>query len=113
MIPEDAGVANAVGAVVGQIRAAVTVFVTVPEEGIFVVNGAGESLRLLDEERAFSEARRRAEDAALEAARKSGAESPVVTIMEDIAAPEIEGARKLIEARFVAVASGRPRIAHH
>ncbi|KQV35931.1 MULTISPECIES: hydantoinase/oxoprolinase family protein [unclassified Rhizobium] len=113
VIPADAGVANAVGAVVGQIRAAVTVFVTVPEEGIFVVNGAGESLRLLDEAKAFAEARRRAEDAALQAAQKSGAESPVVMILEDISAPEIEGTRKLIEARFVAVASGRPRIAHH
>ena len=48
-IPEEAGVANAVGAVVGQVRASVTVFVTTPEEGIFIVNGAGPSSRFLDE----------------------------------------------------------------
>ncbi|WP_075291935.1 hydantoinase/oxoprolinase N-terminal domain-containing protein [Pararhizobium arenae] len=113
VIPADAGVANAVGAVVGQIRASATVFVTVPEEGIFIVNGAGESARFIDEEKAFGEARQRAESAALEAAQRNGAESPVVMLTEDIAAPEIEGNRKLIEARFVAVASGRPRIAHH
>ncbi|MDQ0318271.1 N-methylhydantoinase A/oxoprolinase/acetone carboxylase beta subunit [Pararhizobium capsulatum DSM 1112] len=113
IIPADAGVANAVGAVVGQIRASAAAFVTVQEEGIFVVNGAGEMARFLDEEKAFAEARRRVEAAALDAAQRNGAESPAVMVTEDIAAPEIEGSRKLIEARFVAVASGRPRIAHH
>ncbi|HEV7306399.1 hydantoinase/oxoprolinase family protein [Ensifer sp.] len=112
-IPEEAGVANAVGAVVGQVRATVTVFVTMPEEGIFVVNGAGVSERFLDQERAFDIARRRAEAMALEAARTNGAEDPASLLREEIDAPEVEGSRKLIEARFIASASGRPRIAHH
>lgn len=110
-IPSDAGVANAVGAVVGQVRNAVTVFVTQPEEGIFIVNGAGDSLRLIDEEAAFSLAKERAMTAALQAARANGADEPVVTLSEAIDAPEVEGSRKLIEARFTATASGRPRIA--
>lgn len=110
-IPADAGVANAVGAVVGQVRTAVTVFVTMPEDGVFIVNGAGESLRLIDEAKAFSLAKERAMTAALHAARANGAEEPVVTLSEDIDAPEVEGSRKLIEARFTATASGRPRIA--
>ena len=58
-------------------------------------------------------ARARASEAALAQARQNGAEDPVVNLLEDIAAPEIEGQRKLVEARFIATASGRPRIAHH
>ncbi|MCF3642322.1 hydantoinase/oxoprolinase family protein [Rhizobium sp. TRM95111] len=111
-IPYDADVANAVGAVVGQVRSAVTVFVTMPEDGIFIVNGAGDSVRLLDESAAFSLARERAVEAALHAARASGADEPMVALGEDVDAPEIEGSRKLVEARFTATASGRPRIAH-
>jgi N-methylhydantoinase A/oxoprolinase/acetone carboxylase beta subunit len=111
-IPDDAGVANAVGAVVGQVRASITVFVTTPEEGIFIVNGAGPSGRFLDEALAFASARDRAETAALQSARANGAADPVVTIREEIDAPTIEGSRKLVEARFIASASGRPRVAH-
>ena len=40
----------------------------------------------------------------------NGAEDPVVRMVEQIDAPEIEGSRKLVEARFSATASGRPRI---
>ncbi|OCO99539.1 MULTISPECIES: hydantoinase/oxoprolinase family protein [unclassified Ensifer] len=111
-IPAEAGVANAVGAVVGQVRATVTVFVTMPEEGIYVVNGAGVSERFLDQEKAFGAARGRAEALALEAARTNGAEDPASMLREEIDAPEVEGSRKLIEARFIASASGRPRIVH-
>ncbi len=110
-IPEHADVANAIGAVVGQVRASVTVFVTTPEEGVFIVAGAGESVRLIDEEAAFSLARERAIGAALHTAHLSGADEPAVTLSEVVDAPEIEGRRKLVEARFIATATGRPRIA--
>jgi N-methylhydantoinase A/oxoprolinase/acetone carboxylase beta subunit len=112
-IPAEADVANAVGAVVGQVRTTVTVFVTTPEEGIFIVNGAGASERFVDQQEAFGVARRRAETMALESARANGAEEPAAVLREEIDAPEVEGSRKLIEARFIASASGRPRIAHH
>ncbi len=111
-IPAEAGVANAVGAIVGQVRASVTVFVTAPDEGIFIVNGAGPSSRFLDQDQAFASARERAQMAALASARSSGADEPALVMREEIDAPEIEGSRKLVEARFTAVASGRPRIAH-
>ncbi|TCR90275.1 hydantoinase/oxoprolinase family protein [Rhizobium sp. BK376] len=111
-IPADSDVANAIGAVVGQVRATISVFVTMPEDGIYILSGAGEPIRLTDEERSFAVARERAEAAAIAQARLNGAEDPVVSVVEDIRAPEIEGNRKLIEARFTATASGRPRIAH-
>ena len=81
-------------------------------EGIFVVNGAGTSERFIDQEQAFDVARRRAEAVALETARTNGADDPASLLREEIDAPEVEGSRKLIEARFIASASGRPRIAH-
>jgi len=112
-IPEDAGVANAVGAVVGQVRAAVKVFVTCPQEGTFILNGSGPTLRFTDEDEAFAQARERARREALEAARASGADEPVIASHEEVDAPEVEGSRKLIEARFTAVASGRPRTVRH
>lgn len=110
-IPFDADVANAIGAVVGQVRESVTVLITTPEEGVYIVSGAGESVRLVNEEAAFSLARERAISAALHSARLSGADEPAVTVSEAIDAPEIEGSRKFVEARFTATASGRPRIA--
>ncbi len=109
VIPAEADVANAVGAVVGQVRESVTVFVTSPVEGVFVVAGAGENLRLANEEAAFSVARKRAETAATHAAQRSGCDQPALSVIQEIDAPEVEGRRQLIEARFIATASGRPR----
>jgi N-methylhydantoinase A/oxoprolinase/acetone carboxylase beta subunit len=111
-IPADSDVANAIGAVVGRVRASTTVFVTMPEDGVYIISGAGEPLRMTGEERSFAIARARAEAAAIAQARLNGADDPVVSMAEDVSAPEIEGNRKLVEARFTATASGRPRIAH-
>ncbi len=111
-VPADADVANAVGAVVGRVRATVTVFVTAPEDGIFMLSGAGDGRRFTDEEKAFEAARDRAGEAALEHARQNGAADAVLALVEEIDAPEIDGSRKLVEARFIATASGRPRLAH-
>ncbi|MBC7313423.1 MAG: hydantoinase/oxoprolinase family protein, partial [Rhizobium sp.] len=111
-VPTDADVANAVGAVVGRVRATVTVFVTAPEDGIFMLSGAGDGRRFTDEEKAFDAARERASEGALEHARQNGAVDAVLALVEEIDAPEIDGSRKLVEARFIATASGRPRLAH-
>lgn len=110
VIPQDADVANAVGAVVGQVRAAVTVTVTSPEDGRFVVAGAGENVMLAGEERALDAARERALTKAAERARLEGADEVVTSLSEEIDAPQVEGSRKFIEARIIATATGRPRI---
>jgi N-methylhydantoinase A/oxoprolinase/acetone carboxylase beta subunit len=110
-VPVHAGVANAVGAVVGQVRETVTVFVTEPDEGRFAVNGAGAHELFRERAEAFARARELARAEAREAAIRSGADHPVVEHGEHIDMPEIEGLEKLVEARFVATASGRPRIA--
>ena len=110
VIPADAGVANAIGAVAGEISQTVLVTVTSPEEGIFILSGAGATERLIGEERTFELARHRARETAIRLAVDNGADDPVVRMVEEIDAPEIEGSRKLVEARFSATASGRPRI---
>ncbi|MCB1447094.1 MAG: hydantoinase/oxoprolinase family protein [Rhizobiaceae bacterium] len=110
VIPADAGVANAIGAVAGEVSQTVTVTVTSPEEGIFILSGGGSTERMTGEDRTFELARARAREAAIRLAVTSGAEDPVLRLVEDIDAPEIEGRRKLVEARFTATASGRPKI---
>ncbi|MDP2732072.1 MAG: hydantoinase/oxoprolinase family protein [Hoeflea sp.] len=109
-VPVHAGVANAVGAVVGQVRETVTVFVTEPVEGRYAVNGAGQHQLFRDRSEAFARARDLAATEARLAATRSGADHPVVEESEQIDMPLIEGLEKLIEARFIAAASGRPRI---
>lgn len=111
VVPREADVANAVGAVVGQIRSLVTVFVTSPEEGRFVVSGAGENTHHHDEPKALEEAERRARASAAQKALASGAVDPVVSVEWEIQAPEIEGRRQLVEARVAAIATGRPSFA--
>jgi N-methylhydantoinase A/oxoprolinase/acetone carboxylase beta subunit len=110
VIPTDAGVANAIGAVAGEISQTVLVTVTSPEEGIYVISGGGKTERLFGEAETFDLARARAQGAAIEMAIASGADEPVVRLVEEIDAPEIEGSRKLVEARFTATAHGRPKI---
>jgi N-methylhydantoinase A/oxoprolinase/acetone carboxylase beta subunit len=111
VIPDHADVANAIGAVAGQIRETVTVFVTSPEEGIFLLNGSGETLRFVLESEALDAARARAVEHARSLAARSGLAEPHVELIEEADAAEIEGKRKLVEARVRAVASGRPRVA--
>jgi N-methylhydantoinase A/oxoprolinase/acetone carboxylase beta subunit len=112
VIPDHADVANAIGAVAGQIRETVTVFVTSPEEGIFLLNGSGETLRFVSEFDALEAARARAAEHARSLAARSGLAEPHVELAEEADAAEIEGKRKLVEARVRAVASGRPRAAY-
>ncbi|MCR9137168.1 MAG: hydantoinase/oxoprolinase family protein [Alphaproteobacteria bacterium] len=111
-VPTHADVANAIGAVVGQVRVTIDVVVSQPEDDIFAVNGAQLSERHLEESKAMDRAREIARAAALDASMAAGAMDPIVTLSETIDAPEIGGTRQFVEARVSATASGRPRIAH-
>ncbi|SFB54770.1 N-methylhydantoinase A/oxoprolinase/acetone carboxylase, beta subunit [Rhizobium sp. NFR07] len=111
IIPADADVANAIGAVVGQIRSVVVVTVTSPEDGLYVIAGAGETVSIAGETRALDLARDRATAAAREKAGQEGADDIILFLEEEISAPEVEGSRKLVEARIIATATGRPGVA--
>ncbi len=109
IIPADADVANAIGAVVGQVRATIEVVVSHPQDEIFVVNGATVSERHGNEHEAMGRARDVSRAAAVDAAVAAGALDPAVTLSEEIVAPVMDGTRTFIEARVSATASGRPR----
>jgi N-methylhydantoinase A/oxoprolinase/acetone carboxylase beta subunit len=111
ILPEHAGVANAIGAVAGQVSQRATGTVSSPAEGRFVAH-------LADGLQSFStaEAALRALEAALVAeasarARQAGAVDLRVTVARDVREVEIEGRQMFIEAKVTATASGRPRIA--
>ncbi|WP_103258941.1 hydantoinase/oxoprolinase N-terminal domain-containing protein [Tabrizicola aquatica] len=111
ILPEHAGVANAIGAVAGQVSQRATGTVSSPAEGRFVAH-------LAEGVEVFTSA-----DAALAAlevalvadasdrARQAGAVDLRVTVDRDVKEVDIEGRRMFIEARLTATASGRPRVA--
>jgi N-methylhydantoinase A/oxoprolinase/acetone carboxylase beta subunit len=112
ILPEHAGVANAIGAVAGQVSQRAAGMVTSPAEGRFVAH-------LSDGLQVFSTAA--AALAALEAAlvadasqraREAGAVDIRVTVDREVKEVEIEGRTMFIEAKVSATASGRPRVAH-
>ncbi|WP_099867136.1 hydantoinase/oxoprolinase N-terminal domain-containing protein [Pararhizobium haloflavum] len=111
IVPEHADVANAVGAVVGQVEVEAEMVVSMPEEDCFLVGGVGEPVRFRSEQEAMGHAREVARREALRRAEKAGAEASRVTLTERTSAPETGGRRQFVEATVKATAIGRPRIA--
>ncbi|MGH6858987.1 MAG: hydantoinase/oxoprolinase N-terminal domain-containing protein [Phyllobacterium sp.] len=112
LVPVDTDVANALGAVVGQVRVSVEARISQPVEGLFRVM-AGEILKdfQLEEEAAgFAEATVRHQAGVL--AREAGTDEAQIGIARAISAATVEDQRKFIEAVVTATATGRPRIAH-
>ncbi len=111
VVPRDTDVANALGAVVGQVRVSVEARVSQPKEGLFRV-AAGDLIRDFANEAAALELAE-AEIRALAAARakEAGAEEANIEIARDIRAATVESQRTFIEAILTATAAGRPRIA--
>ncbi|UDL90448.1 hydantoinase/oxoprolinase family protein [Mesorhizobium sp. PAMC28654] len=110
-IAEHADVANALGAVVGQVRMSAEARISQPEIGLFRLN-SGERLDdydTEDEAMAAAEAHIRALAAAL--AERAGTDHARIEIARDIRVATIEGERSFVEAIVVATATGRPRIA--
>ncbi|WP_137130663.1 hydantoinase/oxoprolinase family protein [Rhizobium sp. FY34] len=112
VIPADADVANAIGAVVGNVRSSVMVTVASMAQGGFLVSGLGAPLVFDDEQHALDEARRLGCEAVEQLAVTNGAGEVAISLREEIDEPEVEGTRRLVEARITATASGRPRIVH-
>ena len=112
VLPEHAGVANAIGAVVGQVSQRVSGLVSSPAEGRFVAHLA-EGLKAFNTREAALEAMEAALVAeAMARARAAGAEEVQVRVARDVKEAEVEGRSMFIEATVNATASGRPRVAH-
>jgi hypothetical protein len=111
ILPEHAGVANAIGAVVGQVTIRRSGVVTSPAEGRFRVH-----FETGPEDFPEAEAAMRALETALGSeaegeAQRAGAGDIRLRFTRDIRKAEAEGREVFLEAAIIAEASGRPRIA--
>jgi hypothetical protein len=112
IVPVDTDVANALGAVVGQVRVSVEAHISQPAEGIFRVM-AGEVVRDFQiEEESIAFAETTLEHQVAQLALEAGTDEAQISITCDLSAATVEDQRKFIEAVVIATASGRPRIAH-
>ncbi len=111
LVPQDADVANAVGAVVGQVRISAEALVAQPKPGLFRVSAGALQRDFASEEEALALARAEASRMASEKAEAAGAGVPRIEVHEDVVTATVEGERTFVEARVTAIATGRPRIA--
>jgi len=112
-VPNDADVANAIGAVVGQVRVAVTAEILLSEDQHFKI--AGSELQLvknsfLDESDAIAAAKAACSNAVEQKAKEAGASDATTHIHQDIKSYTQDGRRMFVSATITAVASGRPAI---
>ncbi len=108
-VPEHADVANAIGAVVGQISMKAELTITQPSEGRFQVTGLDDPF--VDEQAARQEAESMALARARYLALEAGAQEVEVSMSWDAKRAKVESRDLLVEARVIATATGRPPIA--
>lgn len=112
VLPEHAGVANAIGAVVGQVSQRATGLVSSPGEGRYVAHLASGNQMFTDPEAALAALEGALAAEATERARRAGAEEVRLTVKREVKGAEIEGRSMFLEAVLSVTASGRPRVAH-
>ncbi len=110
VIPEHADVANAIGAVAGEVRIQKSVLVTSPDGGnsYNLVSSDGPKV-FTDEQSAIGEATSFLMDLVAGLADEAGADNPVFETDVQIDAPDVDGSRHFVEAKIVTTATGRPR----
>ncbi|MEM8792290.1 MAG: hydantoinase/oxoprolinase family protein [Pseudomonadota bacterium] len=111
--PEHAGVANAIGAVVGGIRLSRSGLVSVPREGLFRAHLPTQPKDFVAEADAVAALVEELHRLLLVSAREAGAENVEIGHHVERRTAEIEGVSTLIEATVTLTATGRPRRAHH
>jgi N-methylhydantoinase A/oxoprolinase/acetone carboxylase beta subunit len=111
VLPAHAGVANAIGAVVGQVSMVAKGTVTSPGPGLYLAHLADGPARFADRDAALDaqEAALRAEAGAL--ARAAGVGAVRLTATRAVREVTVEGSPMFIEADIRVTAQGRPRIA--
>ena len=109
VIPADADVANAIGAVVGRVRTHVDIYVSAPERGRYRVHHPDCSADVFDLEEALASAESHASEGARRTAMEAGAESVELVTKRVVNIATIEGEELFVDATITAIASGRPR----
>lgn len=111
-VPDHADVANAIGAVVGQVSMKVEGHVTSPSAGEFIAHLPDGPVRFSNVDLAVLALDQDLRRQATKLAQRSGVDAPHLSVdREDIAAV-VEGQRMIIEVLLRATATGRPRIAN-
>lgn len=112
IIPNHADVANAVGAVVGRIRAVATALISSPTAGIYRLHLDEIPRDFHDLAEAVAFAEQALGDRATEEARRNGADDIRLSHRREDKTATVEGSPMFMESRLSASASGRPRFAH-
>ncbi len=110
-LPEHAGVANAVGAVVGRVTIRRSGTVTSPNEGLFRVHLDSGPEDFASSQDALAHLEQCLGAAAKHNAQAAGAEDVRITTQRDIRTTQAEAREIFVEATITVEASGRPRIA--
>ena len=111
ILPEHAGVANAIGAVVGQVTMRQSGTVTSPSEGKFRVHLTDGPKDFGDQDSALALLETVLRDHAVSDAQDAGAANIQVNVLRDIRTAGVESREVFIEATVTVEASGRPRVA--
>lgn len=112
ILPEHAGVANAIGAVVGRISQRRSGTVTSPSEGKFRVHFDTGPRDFAASAEALEALEKYLRADAVAAAEAAGAGDIHVHVSRDIRTAEVEARSIFVEALLTVQASGRPRVAH-
>ena len=110
VLPEYAGVANAVGAIVGRVTVRKAGTVTAPSEGRYRVH-LEKPEDFGDADAAMSRLEDYLRDAAVGDARAAGADDIVVRVFRDVKTAQAEAREVFVEADLTVEATGRPRVA--
>lgn len=110
-LPEHAGVANAIGAVVGRVTMRQMGTVTSPSEGTFRVHFAEGPRDFADQRAALTALETVLRQTALAQAKAAGAADIQVKVTRDVRIAGVEAREVFVEAEVVVEASGRPRVA--
>nr|MBA3447618.1 hydantoinase/oxoprolinase family protein [Pseudaminobacter sp.] len=111
IVPQDTDVANALGAVVGQVRVSAEAGVSQPKEGLFRVTSGGDLRDFDNEQEAVAVAEADVREIVAARAKAAGTDAAEIEVLREFHASTVEGYRMFVAARIVAVATGRPRIA--
>ncbi len=110
VIPNDADVANAIGAVVGRVRVHSTVYLSQPERGRFRVHHLDAQVDFVDLADAVVVADTIARAESLQRAGEAGAADAEVSVEHAFTTAHIEDEDYFVEGTVTATASGRPRL---
>ncbi len=111
ILPEYAGVANAIGAVVGRVTIRKRGTITSPAEGQFRVHLDGEPETFVVKDTAFARLTAHLTEQARLEMHASGVEDIDITASHSIRSAKAENREVFLEATLTIEASGRPRIA--